>query len=60
MKEIDHESDPLYLLTKAVEEGDPKVAKKVKELLDKSIHPTSKMIQMNIGKKMITLRSKSK
>ena len=40
MKEIDHESDPLYLLTKAVERGDPKVAKKVKDLLDKSDNPS--------------------
>ena len=30
MKEIDPKNDPLYLLAKAVEEGDPKVAKKVK------------------------------
>ena len=37
MKEIDYESDPLYLLTKAVEQGDPKVAKKVKDLLDLSL-----------------------
>ena len=40
MKEIDHESDPLYLLTKAVERGDPNVAKKVKDLLDKSDNPS--------------------
>ena len=39
MKEIDHESDPLYLLTKAVEQGDPQVAKKVKDRLDKSDDP---------------------
>jgi len=40
MKEIDHERDPLYLLTKAVEQGDPNVAKKVKDLLDKSDNPS--------------------
>ena len=40
MKEIDYESDPLYLLTKAVEQGDPKVAKRVKDLLDKSDNPS--------------------
>ena len=84
MTEIDPKKDPLYLLAQAVEQGDPKVAQKVKDRLDKSDNPsemrylegllillgekpgeledppTSKMIQMNIGKKMITLRSKSK
>ena len=40
MKEIDYESDPLYLLTKAVEKGDPKVSKKVKDLLAKSDNPS--------------------
>ena len=36
MSEIDPKSDPLYLLTEAVERGDPKAAKKVKDRLDKS------------------------
>jgi len=40
MKEIDPKSDPLYLLTKAVEQGDPQVAKQVKERLDKSDDPS--------------------
>ena len=40
MKEIDPKSDPLYLLTKAVEQGDPQVAKKVKDRLDKSDNPS--------------------
>ena len=84
MNEIDPENDPLYLLTKAVEQGDPQVSKKVKERLDKSDDPSEmrylegllillgekpgeledppdvEVIQMNIGKKMITLRSKLK
>ena len=33
MKEIDPKSDPIYLLTKAVERGDPKVAQQVKDRL---------------------------
>ena len=36
MKEIDPKNDPLYLLTTAVEKGDPQAAKKVKDRLDKS------------------------
>ena len=36
MKEIDPKNDPLYLLTKAVEEGDPEAPKKVKARLKKS------------------------
>ena len=40
MNVIDPERDPLYLLTKAVEEGDPQVAKKVKDLLDKADDPS--------------------
>ena len=40
MKEIDPKSDPLYLLTKAVEKGDHHAAKKVKDLLDKSDNPS--------------------
>ena len=40
MKEIDPKNDPLYLLTKAVEKGDPQVSKKVKDRLDKSNDPS--------------------
>ena len=40
MKEIDPKNDPLYLLTQAVEQGDPQVAKKVKDRLDKSDNPS--------------------
>ena len=40
MKEIDPKKDPLYLLTQAVEQGDPKVAQKVKDRLDKSDNPS--------------------
>ena len=40
MKEIDPKRDPFYILTKAVEQGDPEAAKKVKELLDKSDDPS--------------------
>ena len=40
MNEIDPKNDPLYLLTKAVEQGDPKVAKKVKDRLDKTDDPS--------------------
>ena len=40
MKGTDPQNDPLYLLTKAVEKGDPKVAKKVKDYLDKSDNPS--------------------
>ena len=41
MKELDPKSDPLYLLTEAVEQGgDPQIAKKVKEKLDKSEDPS--------------------
>tara|TARA_B100000214_G_C23539938_1_gene433541 strand:- start:153 stop:398 length:246 start_codon:yes stop_codon:yes gene_type:complete len=36
MQELDPKKDPLYLLTKAVERGDPEAAKKVKDRLDKS------------------------
>ena len=36
MKIIDPKNDPLYLLTKAVEEGDPEAAKKVRDHLSKS------------------------
>tara|TARA_B100000214_G_C23560304_1_gene442529 strand:+ start:300 stop:545 length:246 start_codon:yes stop_codon:yes gene_type:complete len=40
MKKIDPTRDPLYLLTKAVEQGDPQVAKKVKDRLYKSDNPS--------------------
>ena len=40
MKEIAPKSDPIYLLTKAVEQGDPNVAKKVKDRLDNSDDPS--------------------
>jgi len=40
MKEIDPQSDPLYLLTKAVERGDPEIAIEVKDRLDKSDNPS--------------------
>ena len=40
MKRIDPQSDPLYLLTKAVERGDPEIAIKVKDRLDKSDNPS--------------------
>ena len=40
MKEIDPQKDPLYLLAQAVEQGDPKVAQKVKDRLDKSDNPS--------------------
>ena len=33
MKEIDPKNDPLYLLTKSVEKGDPDAAKQVKDRL---------------------------
>ena len=40
MAEIDPQNEPLYLLTKAVERGDPLAANKVKDLLDKSDNPS--------------------
>ena len=40
MKAIDPKNDPLYLLTKAVEQGEPQVSKKVKDRLDKSDDPS--------------------
>ena len=40
MKEIDPKKDPLYLLTQAVEQGDPTVAQKVKDRLDNSDNPS--------------------
>tara|TARA_Y100001968_G_scaffold324111_1_gene362835 strand:- start:137 stop:382 length:246 start_codon:yes stop_codon:yes gene_type:complete len=40
MNEIDLTNDPLYLLTKAVEKGDPGAAKKVKDRLDNADDPS--------------------
>jgi len=40
MNEIDPKNDPLYLFTKAVEQGDHQVAQKVKDRLDKSDNPS--------------------
>ena len=40
MKAIDPQSDPIHLLTKAVEEGDPEATKKIKTLLNKSDNPS--------------------
>ena len=40
MKKIDPKKDPIYLLTQAVEQGDPKVAQKVKDHLDQSDDPS--------------------
>ena len=40
MNKIDPKSDPIYLLTKAVEESDPEAAKKIKDRLNKSEDPS--------------------
>ena len=40
MQEIDPKNDPLYLLAKAVEEGDPEATQKVKDSLNKSDNPS--------------------
>ena len=40
MNVIDPKNDPLYLLTKAVEEDDPEAIKKVKDHLNKSDNPS--------------------
>ena len=40
MNEKDPEKDPLYLLTKAIERGDPEAAKKVKAKLYNSENPS--------------------
>ena len=39
MKQVDPKNDPLYLLSKAIEEGDPKATQKVKDRLNKSDDP---------------------
>ena len=40
MKAKDPEKDPLYVLTKAIEEGDPEAAKQVKTRLNNSDNPS--------------------
>ena len=40
MKEIDPKKDPIYLLTKAAEEGDPEAIKKIKLHLNQSDSPS--------------------
>ena len=40
MKEIDPKNDPIYILTKSVEEGDPEATKKIKDRLNKSDNPS--------------------
>ena len=40
MEQIDPKHDPLYLLSKAVEEGDPEATKKVKDHLNRSDNPS--------------------
>ena len=40
MKNIDPQNDPIYLLTKAVEEGDPEAKTKIKDRLNKSDNPS--------------------
>ena len=40
MKGLDPKNNPLYLLSKAVEEGDPKAIQKIKDHLNKSEDPS--------------------
>ena len=40
MDEIDPKTDPLYLLTKSIEDGDPEAAKKVRSRLNNSEDPS--------------------
>tara|TARA_B100000700_G_scaffold125119_1_gene140110 strand:+ start:312 stop:557 length:246 start_codon:yes stop_codon:yes gene_type:complete len=40
MKEIDPKNDPIYILTKSVEEGDPEATKKIKDQLNRSENPS--------------------
>ena len=40
MKQKDPKNDPVYLLTKAVEEGDPDATNQVKDRLNKSEDPS--------------------
>ena len=40
MKANDPKNDPLYLLTQAIEQGDPEATNKVKDRLNKSDNPS--------------------
>ena len=40
MKKIDPKNDPIYQLTNAVEEGDPKASQRIKDRLNKSDNPS--------------------
>ena len=40
MKGIDPQKDPIYMLAKAVAEGDPEAIKKIKDRLNKSDNPS--------------------
>tara|TARA_Y100001968_G_scaffold103834_1_gene93847 strand:+ start:399 stop:644 length:246 start_codon:yes stop_codon:yes gene_type:complete len=40
MKDIDPQKNPIYILTKAIEKGDPEAAKKVKDRLNKTENPS--------------------
>ena len=40
MNKIDPKNDPIYILTKSVEEGDPEATKKIKDRLNKSENPS--------------------
>ena len=40
MKDKDPNNDPIFLLTKAVEEGDPEASKAIKNRLSKSDNPS--------------------
>ena len=40
MNEIDPKNDPIYLLTKSIERGDPNAKKKVKDYLNKTDNPS--------------------
>ena len=40
MKKIDPKNDPIYILTKSVEEGDPEATKKIKDQLNRSENPS--------------------
>ena len=40
MEKIDPKNDPIYLLTKAVENGDPEASTKIKDRLNKSENPS--------------------
>ena len=40
MKQVDPKNNPLYLLSKAIEEGDPEAIQRVKDCLSKSDNPS--------------------